>query len=253
MELKGIRNSFPAKRSLGAEKRAGRKGSSVTESRAKAQRAKLDAQAQARQTQQEQLRATETTQQKKTARQELQARRRTLEALIEAYLQDHIGGNRSDKTVEWHRISLGLLRSFLEELDIVQIDDVEAEDISAWFTHLRSAPGMRGKVRCERTIQTYARSARAFFHWLVRRQFIEKNPFDLVLFPKVGKPLIQTITADEFERLLWACAPPNETGPIAERAAVRNRAILWVFYDAGIRVSELCSLRLDSFDRRHGI
>lgn len=94
---------------------------------------------------------------------------------------------------------------------------------------------------------------RAFFHWLIRRQLIESNPFDLVTFPKVGKPLIQTITAEEFERLLWACAPPNETGPIAERAAVRNRAILWVLYDAGIRVSELCGLRCDRFDRKHGI
>jgi site-specific recombinase XerD len=108
-------------------------------------------------------------------------------------------------------------------------------------------------MRSERTIQTYARSVRAFFHWLIRRQFLASNPFDLVTFPKVGKPLIQTITAEEFERLLWACAPPNETGPIAERAAVRNRAILWVFYDAGIRVSELCGLRLGSFDRKHGI
>jgi site-specific recombinase XerD len=34
---------------------------------------------------------------------------------------------------------------------------------------------------------------------------------------------------------------------------VRNRAILWVFYDTGIRVSELCGLRVGDFDRRHGI
>ena len=75
---------------------------------------------------------------------------------------------------------------------------------------------------------------------LVRRETIGSNPFDRVTFPKVGKPLIQTIDADEFARLLLACTPPNETGPIAERAAVRNRAILWVLYDTGIRVSELC-------------
>ena len=62
------------------------------------------------------------------------------------------------------------------------------------------------------------------------------NPFDRVVFPKVGKPLIQTITDEEFEKLLLACAPPNEEGRFAERAAVRNRAILWLFYDTGIRV-----------------
>jgi len=118
---------------------------------------------------------------------------------------------------------------------------------------MRKAPGQHGKIRSERTIQTYARSARAFFHWLVRRETIERNPFDRVTFPKVGKPLIQTITAEEFERLLLACTPPNETGPIAERASVRNRAIFWLLYDTGIRVSELCGLRVNDFDRKHGV
>jgi site-specific recombinase XerD len=72
-------------------------------------------------------------------------------------------------------------------------------------------------------------------------------------FPKVGRPLIKTLTEEAFEKLLWACAPPNENSPLAERAAVRNRAILWVLYDTGIRVSELCGLCLDNVDRKHGV
>ncbi len=46
---------------------------------------------------------------------------------------------------------------------------------------------------------------------------------------------------------------PNETGPIAERASVRNRAILWLLYDTGIRVSELTNLRVGDLDRKHGV
>jgi site-specific recombinase XerD len=38
---------------------------------------------------------------------------------------------------------------------------------------------------------------------------------------------------------------------MAARAAVSNRAILWLLYDTGIRVSELCGLRLADFDRKH--
>ena len=34
----------------------------------------------------------------------------------------------------------------------------------------------------------------------------------------------------------------------AERAAARNRAILWVFLDTGMRVSELCELYLSDVD-----
>jgi integrase/recombinase XerD len=254
--MQSMTNDFSSNQrgAKGAGGRGRKKGSPVTEARAKAQRAKLDAQAQARQAEEEKEVATRKTQSKKAGRQDLQARRRVLETLIEAYIQDHIGGNHSEKTLEWHRTALGLMRVFLEEqLHITQIDDVEADDISAWFAHMRTAPGANGKVRSERTIQTYARSARAFFHWLIRRGTLEINPFDRVVFPKVGRPLIQTITNEEFEQLLLACAPPNETSHFAERAAVRNRAILWLLYDTGIRVSELINLRLDDIDRKKGV
>jgi site-specific recombinase XerD len=225
----------------------------VTEQRAKAQRAKLDTMADIRQANAEQEQAENRVPKKKPPRHEREARRHTISALIEAYIGDHIGGNSSDKTIEWHRTSLGFLRQFLEEqVEIKEIEEVEADDISAWFAHLRSTPGMRGKIRSERTIQTYARSARAFFHWLVRRGTLEQNPFERVVFPKVGRPLIQTITDEEFEQLLLACAPPNETSRLAERAAVRNRAILWLLYDTGIRVSELINLRVGDLDRKKG-
>ena len=170
----------------------------------------------------------------------LLARRRagtTLERAVADYLLDHEGGNSSRKTLQWHQTALGLLRSFLEEeRGITLVGEVDAPDINAWFACMRKTPTSRGKVRSERTIQTYARSARAFFHWLVGRETIERNPFERVAFPKVGKPLIRTIEPEEFERLLVACTPPGEVGPLADRAAARNRAILWVLYDTGIRL-----------------
>jgi site-specific recombinase XerD len=225
----------------------------VTEARARAQRAKLDTQAKSRQKDLETARVAK----EQPSKASLQARRRaamTLERAIDDYLQDHEGGNSSKKTLEWHHTALSLLQTFLEkERGITLVGEVDAPDISAWFAYLRKAPGRHGKVRSERTIQTYARSVRAFFHWLVRRESIERNPFDRVVFPKVGKPLIQTIEPEEFEQLLLACVPPGESGAMADRAAVRNRAILWLLYDTGIRVSELCGLRLSDFDRRHGL
>lgn len=81
----------------GSGGRSKKQGSPVTEARAHAQRAKLDTQVEAQQAQQA---ATRKTPQKKTGRQEMQARRYAIDALIEAYIQDHIGGNHSEKTLE---------------------------------------------------------------------------------------------------------------------------------------------------------
>ncbi len=228
----------------------------VTEARAAAQRAKLDTQAQSRR------RAAEaaTTPKHTKGKQEhhdLLARRRartTIEHAVEDYLADHEGGNHSLKTLQWHQTALGLLRRFLEEeRGITLVGEVDAPDISAWFASMRKTPTSRGNIRSERTIQTYARSARAFFHWLVRRETIDQSPFDRVVFPKVGKPLIRIIEPEEFEQLLLACTPPGEVGRLADRAAARNRAILWLLYDTGIRLAELCNLRLGDFDRKRGL
>ncbi len=180
----------------------------ATEARTRAQRAKLDSQTRARARTQQSSR--------KKAHQDVQRRIHTSTSVadaIDAYLQDHEGSNHSHKTLEWHATALGLLRRYLEEeRAITQVEEVDAPAISAWFAYLRTVPGQRGKPRCERTIQTYARSARAFFRWLLRREMLARNPFDQVAFPKVDRPLIQTIEPEEFEQLLQACAPQGEAG-----------------------------------------
>ena len=88
----------------------------------------------------------------------------SLSSAMEEYLQDHEGGNHSPKTIEWHQTSQGLLCLFLKEKrSTMLVEEVEPADLAAWFTHLRTSRGSHGKRRSERTVQTYARSARAFF------------------------------------------------------------------------------------------
>jgi hypothetical protein len=135
MVLKATNNSSSlayAVQSKRTGRQAPKKGSRVTQERAKAQRVKLDAQAETQPLQEEQEAVVQAMQRKKTGRQEVQAKRRLIDTLIEAYLQDHIGGNHSQKTLEWHRTALGLMHLFFQEgLDMTLIDEVEAEDISA--------------------------------------------------------------------------------------------------------------------------
>ena len=38
----------------------------------------------------------------------------TVKRALEGYIEDQIGGNRSKKTIEWHRTALGLFTTYLE-------------------------------------------------------------------------------------------------------------------------------------------
>src|ERR1700730_5766852 len=156
----------PAPKEIG--KTTLRRRKHVAANRASAQRDKLDAHAEART--QQAAEQTAAPPKGKQDQKRMQANRRagtTIARAVEDYLQDHAGGNHSPKTLEWHGTALGLLRTCREKVrGIALVGGVDAPDISSWFAEMRTSPGSRGKPRSERTIQTYARSARALFHWL---------------------------------------------------------------------------------------
>jgi integrase/recombinase XerD len=178
--------------------------------------------------------------------------KRALRATIEEYILDHRSQNHSPKTIEWHTLALGNFAAFLEKKGVTCIEDIERVHVLSWLTNLGTEPGAKGKKLSERSVNCYARSMRAFCNWLEVEGYVQVAPSNHVKMPKVGKPLIRIIEFEEFERMLKACAPPHETGPITDINAARNRAILWVLWDTGIRLAELCDLRLANFDRDKG-
>jgi integrase/recombinase XerD len=178
---------------------------------------------------------------------------KALRTAIDEFLLDRESRNLSHKTLVQHRTSLKHLTNYLEkELKVTSLSQVAAVHLRSWLVFLAKETSARGKLRTTRTCRWYAQSMHAFFNWLYVEQYIDENPAERVELPKLEKPLIRIIEFDEFEKLLAACAPPQEQGLIADRNAARNRAILWVLWDSGIRVGELCDLRLSNFDRRQG-
>src|SRR5947209_712400 len=179
---------------------------------------------------------------------------KTIRAAADDFLLDRESRNFSPKTLLQHRTSLAHLANFLEQQhQVTHLFQLEAVHLRAWLVFLAKEPGKRGKSRVPRTVRTcrwYAQSMHAFCNWLYAEQSIDENPAERVELPKLEKPLIRIIEFDEFEKLLGACAPPQEKGFIADRNTARNRAMLWVLWDTGIRVGELCDLRLSNFDRR---
>ncbi len=81
-------------------------------------------------------------------------------------------------------------------------------------------------------------SIKMFFRYLHQESFLGQNVTDVMDSPKLWKVLPATLSMKEVERLL---ASPSGNTPYA----IRDRAILEIFYATGLRVSELCNLTID--------
>lgn len=180
--------------------------------------------------------------------------RLTIEEAIQRYLHYHQRTRYQLKTVIWHQTALGQFhRYLLVERHLHLVSQISEADVHDWFAFLQETPGASGKERSAHSIATYVRSVRAFCAWLVRQGALARSPCEDVTVPRAVPSLPPALTAEDFNQLLQACPPPGESGPLAERAAARNRAILWVLFDSGISLSELCALRVGDVESRLGV
>ena len=114
-------------------------------------------------------------------------------------------------------------------------------------------PTVVGRERSEGTRHSYTRSARAWCQWLVNAGLLRRTPFAEIALVRVKPAVMRPLEAEEWERLLQACQSPGEHGVIPEWAPTRNRALLWVLYDTGMRLSEVCALHLGDIDEEQGM
>ena len=107
-------------------------------------------------------------------------------------------------------------------------------------------------MRAASTIELYVRSARAWCQWLVRQNEMTKTPFASLTVPKGGYRPLHPIEAEEWEQPLVACQTSEREGVLAEQLRARNTAILWVLFETGMQVAEVCGLRLCDVNLEEG-
>jgi site-specific recombinase XerD len=121
--------------------------------------------------------------------------------------------------------------------------------VRGWLAFLSQMPSPRGPLLHTSTVESYARSARAFCQWLVRHRNLQATPFAHLALPRLETRVFHPLAPEEWEQLLLACRSARKINVLAERATARNRAILWLLFDTGMRVSEVCRLHLSETGR----
>ncbi len=115
------------------------------------------------------------------------------------------------------------------------------------YRHIRSFMAANLRGRSKATMARKLSALRTFFKYLQRRGVMEQNPARLAPTPKADKPLPRFLTVDEVFHLL------SQVGGDTALQGRRDRAILELFYSAGLRLSELAGLNLKSLDVSKGL
>ncbi|MBP9569265.1 MAG: site-specific integrase, partial [Aeromonadaceae bacterium] len=143
---------------------------------------------------------------------------------VERQLSPHTRNN--------YRLHLQELSQLAQSLGLTDWRDLKAPLVRALVVRLH-----RGGKLSARSIATKMSSLRSFCDYLVRMEVLKANPARGVVTPKQGRPLPKNLDVDQVYQLLNIT---DEGDPLA----VRDRAIMELFYSSGLRLSELVALNV---------
>ena len=137
----------------------------------------------------------------------------------------------SDNTIESYMRDLAQFAHYILRMYDVPPKKVEPEMIRNYMSRLYE----QGR---EKSSQARALSSiKSFFNYLLLEEVIESSPAELIEAPKASRPLPDTLSVGEIDRLIGSIDNSTVKG-------LRDQAILEVLYSCGLRVSELCELRM---------
>ena len=153
--------------------------------------------------------------------------------------------NLSPHTRDGYLTDLNQFRAFLEETDLksVSFETEIPTDLLVIRAFLASL--YREKLR-KVTISRKVAALRSFYRYLLREGVVAVNPAELIQLPRCEKYIPVVLSADEMLALLQVKFAEDSAG-------CRDRAMIELFYSAGIRLSELTGLNLEDVRFQEGL
>lgn len=157
-------------------------------------------------------------------------------------LQSFIDYLRFEKRYSQHTLiayknDLEVFFNFLiKEYDAVSVNDITASIIRTWLAQLKE-----NKLTAK-SINRKISSLKSFFKFLMKEDLIETTPMSVVISPKINKRLPVYIEQKDIKTLFDYVEFLNDWKGQTERL------LLQLFYNTGIRVSELIKLKQSSID-----
>ena len=133
-------------------------------------------------------------------------------------------------TLRFYRGRLTLFLKFCDSQGVDRLTDLSHHHIRQYLVQLDDS-GVSSAYH-----HSLARAIRAFLNYCVRDDLLDVSPFDKVQMPRLEKKVLESIAAGDIATLLKACRYE------------RDKAIILLMLDSGVRASELCALNVSDID-----
>ena len=144
--------------------------------------------------------------------------------------------NYSENTTSAYLSDLKSFNVFLEKNKINFKDVInDSKHIKSFFRQLSK------KKLSPRSIKRKFSSLSSYFIFLLDRKTIKNNPLNGIFTPKVPKALPEILTTEEINKVFFQSENTDN-----ELLGLRDRCILEMLYSSGLRVSELCNLKVNN-------
>ena len=144
----------------------------------------------------------------------------------------------SDNTVSAYLADISKLFQFLKDEQIHPLD-VTLDNLETFSANLRDL-GIQPRSQAR-----ILSGIRSFYHYLILEDYLQADPSELLESPQIGLHLPEILTLEEIDALI-------ESIDLSTNEGQRNRTILETLYSCGLRVSELCNLKLSDLYLEEG-
>lgn len=185
----------------------------------------------------------------------------TLKSLVNGFLLTKRTEGKSSRTIEYYE---GNLQRFLWYAgkegwsdDIRQITEWQIREFLSYTATESCRWGLSGsgsessrQQASPSTVHHYNAVLKAFFNWCVNEGFLAESPLVRVRIATPKPKVIEPYTAHEITRMLAVCNYDYQHN--AKLLGSRNKAIVLMLLDTGLRVSEIASIRVEDIDTERG-
>lgn len=88
-----------------------------------------------------------------------------------------------------------------------------------------------------RSVARILSGVRSFYRFLTLEKEVDQDPTELLESPQIGKHLPEVLSVEEIDSIINVI-------DVSKPEGIRDRAIIEVLYGCGLRISELCNLRI---------